>query len=120
MREECVGNVIAHPMFDPDVEAAMDQALGKREGDKVYSRAFKASKKRAEAMLDSFSSQQHAMNSRAFRNALARFAAFAPEAAHELAKANPPPKSGCDTPAPEANLLKGLSEAPGYESGKTF
>jgi hypothetical protein len=94
MREEGVGTVVAHPMFDPDIEEAMDRAIGKQEGNKVYARAFKKCNSRANKLLDSFSSKQHVLNSRAFRNAIVRLSAFAPEAAHELARAYPPPKSG--------------------------
>jgi hypothetical protein len=103
MSDVVVGDVVAHPMFDPEVEAAMDRDVGKSVGNIIYKKAFANSKPRADRMLDAFSKMQKVINSRIFLNAIARFAAFAPEAAkelakkhntHELASAQPPPKSG--------------------------
>lgn len=79
--------VKARVEFHPAVVRAMDLAIGKRWGDKIYKLAFEASKSRADAMLKEFDDLQIATNRPFFKHALARFATFAPsESVDQLAK----------------------------------
>lgn len=78
--------VTAHPEFDPAVVAQMDAELGRSMGSRIYSIAFRMCKPRADAMLDAFEAQQHAVNRRFFKTCLQRVAVFDPDLAALLAK----------------------------------
>lgn len=76
--------VIAHPEFDREVEAAMYRELPRRLANYVYNSAIKDAKPKADKMLKDFEDSQEATNRPAFKNALKRFATFAPDVAAQI------------------------------------
>jgi hypothetical protein len=76
-------HVITKPQFDPEIVSAMDRELSRKLANWIYNSAIETARPRANAMLQEWR-ESDPRNNPAFKNAVRRFAAFAPEAAEMI------------------------------------